>query len=461
MLLVSIKRRKSLCVCSVLLVLLALSADSILVVASSLSRAKTRSPNANEVSPISQTAPQSSVPSVHLIRSLPGDDYRFDPGSNTMITTSGGSVKLWDIETGKLILTLDAATEITNAYFTSYGLLVVTSGRDKEQKNIVTRIWDRATGKLLAILAGYAVFVGSSSPVSAPTAITIHNRELKFWDATTGDLTKTVSAYTKVHSDWRFFLDSLISPDGKYIVPFSGKSLPLWNTDTGALIAELKALQDKELFRVFRGRTLEIDQAKFGPDGRTVATVDSYNRVEIWDASTGRLGSTLTGHLDSIYALEFSGDGRFLATASRDGTARVWDVSTGQLKHTFKAGKQTARRVEFSPNDTMLAVGYQNRARLWNMDSGQLMEELPEDKDISRMTLLGTYLHGIELSFSPDGKVLLTMSDKTVKVWDGRTGSFIATLEGARPPVHFSSNGKFFATSGPGKSGLLWEISSQ
>ena len=120
-------------------------------------------------------------------------------------------------------------------------------------------------------------------------------------------------------------------------------------------------------------------------------------------------------------------------------------------------GNQIARRVEFRPDNTLLAVGYQNQTRLWNLNSGQLVEELSADKDISKATVLGTYLEGVELQFSKDGSLLLTMSEKTVKVWNGKTGEFIAALPSARPPVRFSSDGRFFATTGPQKSVLLWK----
>lgn len=97
----------------------------------------------------------------------------------------------------------------------------------------------------------------------------------------------------------------------------------------------------------------------------------------------------------------------------------------------------------------MLAVGYQNEARLWDVNSGQLLGELIEQKD------------GIEIAFSPDGAVLLTKSNKSVKAWDGSTGRFIASLDEARPPVLFSPTGHLLATASPDKSILLWGISSR
>jgi WD40 repeat protein len=72
------------------------------------------------------------------------------------------------------------------------------------------------------------------------------------------------------------------------------------------------------------------------------------------------------------------------------------------------------------------------------------VEELAGDKDI-------------ELLFSPDGTLLVTMSEKTVKVWNGKTGDLITVLPGERPPVRFSFEGRFFATTGPQTSVLLWK----
>lgn len=420
-----------------------------------LSRASTQPPDPSEPT-LSSQIDRSYALRVDLVRSLAGGDASFNPRSNTIITTSVGSARLWDVETGNLIATLDGYQDISKARFTSDGRFVVTIGKDKDQRNIVTRIWDGSSGKLQASLTGYAVFVGASPPM----AITVHNNELKFWDASTGELKKTVPAYTKQHSDWRFFLDSAISPDGGYIVAYRGKSLPLWNTNTGKLIAELTPPPDKRLFNDYRGRMLEVYQARFAPDGQTVAAVDSFNRVELWQAATGRLRSTLAGHFDSIYNIEFSADGRLLATASRDGTVRVWDIPTGQLRNTLKAGKEIACRVEFDRDASLLAVGYQNQVRLWDVNTGGLRSELPRD-DGSTATSFGTYLNGVQVHFSPDGRLLLTMSDKAIQVWETNGGKFIESLEGARPPVAFSPNGKFFLTAGNDKSALLWQVSSR
>lgn len=402
--------------------------------------------------------------SVKLKHSFAEKEFRtlngFDPTGRYLVMIGQGSVSLWDTGTGKLKLTLGGYKDITKADFVRDGRTIVTTGKEKGSKLSLTKLWDVESGALKVTLDGFIVFGPKSSGGNDPIAITISGKEFRFWNATTGELKKTAPTRGKGGTLWEFFLSSVLSPDARHGVADHGKKLPLWDTETGTLITELVPPQDKELFYEHGRRTLEIDQARFAPDSKTIATVDSYDRVELWEATTGILKATLAGHLDSIYNIKFSEDSRLLATSSRDGTARVWDVLTGQLKHTFKAGHQIARRVEFSPDALTLGVGYQNRARLWNVDTGQLIAELPEDKTISRATLLGTYLHGIEIRFSPDCKLLLAMGDKTITAWDAKTGKFITAFEGARSPAVFSSNGKLLATSGVDKNVLLWEISS-
>ena len=382
------------------------------------------------------------------------DDGPFDPRGSVVFTKKSGLLKLWNTRTGELMRTLDTHQEPSNVSFNSDGSSIIAIGKDKKTKRITTELWSADSNALKATFDGVIIF-GPGRIGSDPTVVlTIHKNEVEFWNGDTGRLIKVVEAYQNR------LLNDEYSPDGRLVVR-GGKKPVLWETDSGKLRAELELPRDAPKSSDYTGRSLEIEKEKFSPDGQTVVTVDSFNRIELWDPITGKLRAILVGHRDSIYEIEFSNDGRLLATASRDGTARVWDVSTGQLKHTFKAGKQIARRVTFSPSDTVLAVGYQNQARLWNVNTGQLIGELSEDKDISSTTLLGTYLHGIELRFRPDGNLLLTESDKTVKVWDAKTGKFIATLENARPPMALSSNGKYLATAGPDKSVLLWEISAR
>lgn len=53
--------------------------------------------------------------------------------------------------------------------------------------------------------------------------------------------------------------------------------------------------------------------------------------ARIWDAATGQLRATLTGHTEEVKAVAIAPDGAWLATTSGDQTVRVWDTVSGDI----------------------------------------------------------------------------------------------------------------------------------
>jgi WD40 repeat protein len=46
----------------------------------------------------------------------------------------------------------------------------------------------------------------------------------------------------------------------------------------------------------------------------------------VWDAVTGKVINTLTGHSHAVFSVSFSPDGSRICSGSRDDTIRVWGV---------------------------------------------------------------------------------------------------------------------------------------
>lgn len=64
---------------------------------------------------------------------------------------------------------------------------------------------------------------------------------------------------------------------------------------------------------------------EFSPDSRFLAA-GRGKHIRVWDATTGKVVRTLTGHLDEVLSLAFSADGTFLVSGSRDCTVKLWDL---------------------------------------------------------------------------------------------------------------------------------------
>ncbi len=82
------------------------------------------------------------------------------------------------------------------------------------------------------------------------------------------------------------------------------------------------------------GHKGEVYFVSFSPDGRRLATAGQDHTGRIWDAATGRLVATLTGHTDDVNWISFfpiAGDPHVL-TASDDKTVRIWDCESGKLE---------------------------------------------------------------------------------------------------------------------------------
>ena len=360
------------------------------------------------------------------------------------------AVQLWDTRTHTLSASLPKHNKLFHAFFSSDGSTFVTASKEKPD-GIITRLWDPHTGSLKVTLSGLVVLGPvRQSGITLVVTLADHN-ELKFWDADTGKLQKTVTAYK------RSFSDSIISPDGRLVARYGGKKGFLWELATGRLIGELKPPQERN-YIVPWYHDIKVWGATFSPDSKIVATEDSLNTIQLWDTDTGRMRTLLEGHGSTVYELAFSRDGKLLASASRDGTARIWDVEAGRLLTTLAAGEEIARRVQFDPAGTILAVGYHTQAKLWDVSSGKVIANLTRHSDVNRLVLFGTYWDAISIAMSPDGRLLLTIGDKSIKVWNAITGDLVTTLEGIHAPVAFSSDSRALAATGRNKTVLLWSI---
>lgn len=136
----------------------------------------------------------------------------------------------------------------------------------------------------------------------------------------------------------------------------------------------------------------------------------------IWDITTGEQICQLTGHKDSIVAIDWSFDGTYIATGGMDSQVRLWKSSTG---FEFITAFETADEIvwlSWHPKGLFLAAGCNDGSVwMWSLPSGKVVQVM--------------YGHTAPVNagkFIPPGvgKRLATVDDSgTLIVWNPATGA--------------------------------------
>ena len=168
-------------------------------------------------------------------------------------------------------------------------------------------------------------------PMTVNTTVYLYSTE-------TGETLRILKAFTDQITNLAF------SPDGKTIAGGNREAIHLWDTSTGtqlrvctlerlAVSVTLVFSPDSSiLISAARGTVVEF------PDGAVrlagggwlseATSVHGGGSIQLWEAHTGALLSTYTGHTDRVQTLTFSKDEKTLASGSADGTILLWDWET-------------------------------------------------------------------------------------------------------------------------------------
>ena len=221
------------------------------------------------------------------------------------------------------------------------------------------------------------------------------------------------------------------SPGGRYVLTASDdKTARIWNP----------ALPTKPI-KIIRGHSGFVNMANWSADGRRVVTAGD-STARIWNWQTGgkplvlRVGKPVKdcGTADSCVSVALFGGARsqYVMTASFDDTIRVWDSRTGKVlwRHKF----ENLHTATIDPSGTRIVVTH---------GLSDLQSEIYTWQDLRRKPVLinkpdkeGHHTQTDQVNsvvFSADGKYVITGNeDKTLAVWDARTGENLVRMFGPR-----------------------------
>ncbi len=245
----------------------------------------------------------------------------------------------------------------------------------------------------------------------------------------------------------------------------------------------------------------------YSPDGSLLAGGDADHAVRLWDASSGRLRTTLTatgpagGDGRQVWSVAFSPDGRTLAAVlchyyQRPGEPVIfdylvlWDTATGAQRAAWQLDNSSpATKVAFAGRGGPLVVsgtgGNSHKVELRDADDGRFLSVLTEgDRGVTALAIapdgrtaaLGPHDGAVRLwdlttrrpiggpilghtdsvwrmAFSPDGRTLATVvgTNDALRLWDVATGRALAVVKpdlGVLGGLAFAPDGRHLAVSG-------------
>jgi WD40 repeat protein len=278
---------------------------------------------------------------------------------------SDGTVRLWDLTTGKEVKQLSGHQDkVQSVAFSRDGRLALTGALDK-----TARVWEVAEGRELVCFRGHKDWVRSVAfSTDGKRALTASGGPnnidctVRLWDVANGQEIRTMKGHDKPVTC------AVFTPDDRQAVSGGDDgSVRLWD------------LSDGSELRKYVGHQGHIYGVAVSGDGRVIASVGSDKTIRLWDLKGTKEIRHLDGHTELITSVAFSSDSRRLLSGSLDKTVRLWDRESGKERARFEGHQGGVKCVALSGDDRFgLSAGIDKVVRLWRLPTPNVLAAKPD-----------------------------------------------------------------------------------
>jgi eukaryotic-like serine/threonine-protein kinase len=324
-----------------------------------------------------------------------------------------GRVVLFDVDGGERepwsLLAQRDPNSVVQIAFKEDGNTLITAERDGQ-----VRFWNASTGqpigKALQLEPGAtwrrAAFSsdlrllaagGPKRPQDQPGTSELRDVQIKIYDLETGALV------SELQTDQSILGKLLFTQDSRYLTnpgnpPFADGKLTIWEIAT-----------QKEVYLEFDSRKCFAGAVSISTDVTDVVAVGGLDFISFVNPAKGGIVDRWDGVPGVVVDLAVSPDGTQLASTGWDGMVRLWDLPRKENPKTIELQTPTTEHLSFSPDGKLLVSADPNGVVLRDAFSFKELHRLKEQT---------------QPVFSPAGERLTTVSTDgvTIHFWDYRSG---------------------------------------
>ncbi|MFB7999771.1 protein kinase [Streptomyces sp. NPDC056002] len=369
------------------------------------------------------------------------------PDGRRAVTASFHELRLWDVESGRLLRTFVDANGSHAAALSPDGRLLASAGPTYHG----IRLWETDTGRCRRTYRGHeadatavAFLDGGRTLVSAGA-----DRTVRTWSLPGGYACAPRLSRPRHHAE--------LSGLGSRV---------------DVLLADAARAQDRGRYGVALGHLHEAraidgyaraphvmaawrDLARFthrvrpraawpvreftpggGKDGRVALTADGRlaatgswdDTARLWDVHTGALMKEFTGHAEHVLEVHLSEDGSRLLTADSAGAVRLWHTGSGACLRALRPdiphpmGNHLPVAACLLPGGDEAVIATENAVHWWNLTA---------DGIVRTVKAPGQH-HESVIAAAPDGHTIAVGSSHGVQLLDARNGRLLHTLTDPR-----------------------------
>lgn len=263
-------------------------------------------------------------------------------------SSNDGDVIIWDSILGRSLMSLTSHTMSVKCLKWGGSGLIYSASQDRTIK-----VWRPNDGVLCRTLQGHGHWVNvlalntdyvmRTAAFEPSKATIVHEDQCK----NEAEMQKVaLSRYNKVLSNVKEEL--MVSGSDDF-------TLKLWNP-----------AKEKKHLASMTGHQQLVNDVKFSPDARLIASASFDKSLRLWDGKTGQFLARLLGHVQAVYQLAWSADSRLFVSGSADSTLKLWSVRTKKLHSDLPGHGDDVYAVDWAPDGQRVVSGGKDKVlRIW------------------------------------------------------------------------------------------------